>query len=59
MFQAAKSLRNLGILEYLFDNKKASVETVADALKLSVYGAKVSTLASFFEQELINVIFLA
>ena len=41
MFQAAKSLRNLGILEYLFDNKKASVETVADALKLSVYGVKV------------------
>lgn len=41
MFQAAKSLRNLGILEYLFDNKKASIETIAGELNLSVYGVKV------------------
>lgn len=41
MFQAAKSLRNLGILDYLFQNKKASIETVANALNLSVYGVKV------------------
>lgn len=41
MFQAAKSLRNLGILEYLFDNNKASIETIANALKLSIYGVKV------------------
>ncbi|MBC5837365.1 class I SAM-dependent methyltransferase [Flavobacterium muglaense] len=41
MFQAAKSLRNLGILEYLFDNNQASIETIAAALKLSIYGVKV------------------
>ena len=41
MFQAAKSLRNLGILNYLFQNKKASIETIATALGLSVYGVKV------------------
>jgi len=41
MFQAAKSLRNLGILEYLFQNNKASIETIAEALTLSVYGVKV------------------
>ena len=41
MFQAAKSLRNLGILEYLFQNNKASIETIAEALNLSVYGVKV------------------
>lgn len=41
MFQAAKSLRNLGILEYLFQNNKASIETIAKALTLSVYGVKV------------------
>lgn len=41
MFQAAKSLRNLGILEYLFDKNKASIETISTALNLSVYGVKV------------------
>lgn len=41
MFQAAKSLRNLGILEYLFNNEKASIETISTALNLSVYGVKV------------------
>ena len=41
MFQAAKSLRNLGILDYLFQNNKASIETIASALNLSVYGVKV------------------
>lgn len=41
MFQAAKSLRNLGILEYLFQNNKATIETIATALHLSVYGVKV------------------
>jgi len=41
MFQAAKSLRNLGILEYLFNNDKASIETIATELNLSVYGVKV------------------
>jgi hypothetical protein len=41
MFQAAKSLRNLGILEYLFKYDKGSIETIATALNLSVYGVKV------------------
>jgi len=41
MFQAAKSLRNLGILEYLFNKDKASIETIASELNLSVYGVKV------------------
>lgn len=41
MFQAAKSLRNLGILQYLFDHKKGSIETIATAVNLSVYGVKV------------------
>jgi hypothetical protein len=41
MFQAAKSLRNLGILEYLFNKDKATIETIATELNLSVYGVKV------------------
>ncbi|TRX31271.1 SAM-dependent methyltransferase [Flavobacterium sp. ZT3R18] len=41
MFQAAKSLRNLGILEYLFNKNKASIETIAAELNLSIYGVKV------------------
>ncbi len=43
MFQAAIALRNLGILEYLLQNKKkgANIETIASALKISVYGIKV------------------
>ena len=41
MFQAAKALRDFGILDYLLKNKKASVETIANELKLSIYGVKV------------------
>jgi len=41
MFQAAKSLRNLGILDYLFNKDKATIETIAAELNLSVYGVKV------------------
>ncbi len=43
MFQAAKALRNLGILEYLMKNKKegADIDTIAKALNISVYGIKV------------------
>ena len=43
MFQAAKALRNLGILAYLMKNRRkgSSIETIADKLKLSVYGVKV------------------
>jgi hypothetical protein len=41
MFQAAKTLRNLGILDYLFQKDKGSIETIAEALNLSVYGVKV------------------
>ena len=43
MFQAARALRNLGILEYLLKKKRkgADIETVANELKISVYGTKV------------------
>jgi len=43
MFQAARALRNLGILEYLLKNKRkgANIETIANDLKLSEYGVKV------------------
>ncbi len=43
MFQAARSLRNLGILEYLLKNKRkgAEISIIARELKLSVYGVKV------------------
>ena len=41
IFQAAKSLRNLGKLDYLFNKDKATVETIAAELNLSVYGVKV------------------
>ncbi len=41
MFQAAKSLRNLGILDYIFQNNKAKIEDIATALNLSTYGVKV------------------
>ncbi|WP_264564789.1 class I SAM-dependent methyltransferase [Flavobacterium sp. N3904] len=41
MFQAAKSLRNLGILEYLFNHNKADAKTIATTLNLSIYGVKV------------------
>ena len=43
MFQAAKSLRDLGILEYLLksEQKAADIDEIAAALDLSVYGVKV------------------
>lgn len=43
MFQAALSLRNLGILEFLLKNKRkgANIETIANAVNLSNYGVKV------------------
>lgn len=43
MFQAAKALRNLGILEYLLKHKRkgAEIEAIAKDLNLSVYGVKV------------------
>ena len=43
MFQAARSLRDLGILEYLLKNRRkgADIETIAGDLNLSVYGVKV------------------
>ncbi len=43
MFQAARALRELGILEYLLKNKRkgAQIDTIANELKLSVYGVKV------------------
>jgi hypothetical protein len=43
MFQAARSMRNLGILETLDKNRKIglTIEEVAENCKISVYGAKV------------------
>ncbi|MFW5793111.1 MAG: methyltransferase [Bacteroidota bacterium] len=43
MFQAARSLRNLGILETLQNNRKKglSIEEVANNCNIAVYGAKV------------------
>lgn len=43
MFQAARALRNLGILDYLLKNKRkgADIETIANAVEVSVYGTKV------------------
>ena len=43
MFQAARALRNLGILGYLLKTKRkgAEIETIAKSLSLSVYGVKV------------------
>lgn len=41
MFQAAKALRDLGILNYLMKNSDNNIESIADSLKLSVYGVKV------------------
>jgi hypothetical protein len=43
MFQAAKALRDLGILQYLMDKKKKNkdIESIAEHLHLSVYGVKV------------------
>ncbi|NQU32171.1 MAG: SAM-dependent methyltransferase [Bacteroidetes bacterium] len=43
MFQAARALRNLGILRYLLNNKRkgAEIEAIANELNLSAYGVKV------------------
>lgn len=43
MFQAARSLRDLGILEHLLKNRSngLDIETIAHDLNLSVYGVKV------------------
>ena len=43
MFQAARAMRNLGILETLDKNRKTglTIEEVAEKCKLSVYGVKV------------------
>jgi hypothetical protein len=43
MFQAARSLRNLGILQTLEENRDSglTIEEVAEKCKVSVYGAKV------------------
>ena len=43
MFQAAKAMRDLGILAYLLEkgNQGAETEAIAKDLNLSVYGAKV------------------
>jgi hypothetical protein len=43
MFQAARALRNLGILAYLLKNKRngSGVEEISQNLELSVYGVKV------------------
>lgn len=42
MFQAARALRNLGILELLMKRRKGiTLEEIAETLNLSVYGVKV------------------
>ncbi len=43
MFQAARALRNLGILEYLLKTRRkgADIETIAKDTKVPVYGTKV------------------
>ncbi len=41
MFQAAKALRDFGILDYLLKRKSASIETIAKELKMTNYGVKV------------------
>ncbi len=43
MFQAARALRNLGILEYLLKVKRkgADIKSIADVVNISTYGTKV------------------
>ena len=42
MFQAAKGLRDFGILKFLLDNKQGkSIDAIAKELNISVYGVKV------------------
>ena len=57
MFQAARALRDLGILEYLLKNnsKGAEIETIADDLEISVYGVKV-LLEAGLSLELVQLI---
>lgn len=41
MFQAAKALRDLGILEFIKNNKAASINDINIELNLPLYGIKV------------------
>ncbi len=43
MFQAARALRNLGILDFLLKNKRkgADIDSIAKSLDISTYGVKV------------------
>lgn len=42
MFQASRALRNLGILQVIYENKEGlTIEEVADNLNLPLYGVKV------------------
>jgi len=42
MFQAAKALRDLGILNFLLEHKEGhSIDTIAKELHISVYGTKI------------------
>jgi len=41
MFQAAKALRDLGILQFLMENPDSELESIAKSLDLPVYGVKV------------------
>ncbi|MBU2555445.1 MAG: methyltransferase [Bacteroidetes bacterium] len=56
MFQASIALRNLGILDHLFNNRKtgSTLEEIAEALNLSVYGVKV-LLEAGLSLELVQV----
>jgi len=49
MFQAAKALRDLGILELIKSKRKVGItqEEIAKELNLSVYGVKVLLEAGF------------
>lgn len=54
MFQAAKALRDLGILELIKQKKGITKEDIASELKLSVYGVKV-LLEAGLSMELVKV----
>jgi len=57
MFQAAKALRDLGILDYLLKNRKkeTTMESIAKELNLSVYGVKV-LLEAGLSMEMVQVV---
>jgi len=57
MFQAAKALRDFGILEYLLKNRRsgATTEEIAKELGLSVYGVKV-LLEAGLSLEMVQVV---